>query len=165
MCQKSLSLCPDDLKFLSVVKNPQVIVATHAYGKRSGVRYMTNGLKVYYIPRLPFIQQDVLPTLCGSLPILRTIFVREGITLVHGHQAFSTLCHEALLHARTMGLRVVFTDHSLYGFADLGSIHMNKVQPFAFETCPFLLPLSLMLISVLVCLCKLCMETSDMSML
>jgi hypothetical protein len=163
--KKSLSLCPDDLKFLSVVKNPQVIVATHAYGKRSGVRYMTNGLKVYYIPRLPFIQQDVLPTLCGSLPILRTIFVREGITLVHGHQAFSTLCHEALLHARTMGLRVVFTDHSLYGFADLGSIHMNKVRPFAFETHPFLLPLSLMLISVLVCLCKLCMETSDMSTL
>ncbi|KAH8967954.1 hypothetical protein BDL97_03G103600 [Sphagnum fallax] len=108
----------------------KVIVATHAYGKRSGVRYMTNGLKVYYIPRLPFIQQDVLPTLCGSLPILRTIFVREGITLVHGHQAFSTLCHEALLHARTMGLRVVFTDHSLYGFADLGSIHMNKVLQF-----------------------------------
>ena len=91
------------------------------------MRYMTNGLKVYYIPRLPFIQQNVLPTLSGSLPILRTIFVREGITLVHGHQAFSTLCHEALLHARTMGLRVVFTDHSLYGFADLGSIHMNKV--------------------------------------
>jgi hypothetical protein len=64
-----------------------------------------------------------------------------------------------------MGLRVVFTDHSLYGFADLGSIHMNKVWPFAFETCPFLLPLSLMLISVLVCLCKLCMQTSDMPIL
>lgn len=105
----------------------QVVVATHAYGRRSGVRYMTNGLKVYYIPRLPFIQQNVLPTLSGSLPIIRTILVREGITLVHGHQAFSTLCHESLLHARTMGLRVVFTDHSLYGFADLGSIHMNKV--------------------------------------
>lgn len=109
---------------------PQVVVATHAYGRRSGVRYMTNGLKVYYIPRLPFIQQNVLPTLSGSLPIIRTILVREGITLVHGHQAFSTLCHESLLHARTMGLRVVFTDHSLYGFADLGSIHMNKVLRF-----------------------------------
>ncbi|KAG0573999.1 hypothetical protein KC19_VG227300 [Ceratodon purpureus] len=108
----------------------KVVVATHAYGRRSGVRYMTNGLKVYYIPRLPFIQQNVLPTLSGSLPIIRTILVREGITLVHGHQAFSTLCHESLLHARTMGLRVVFTDHSLYGFADLGSIHMNKVLQF-----------------------------------
>eukprot|EP00252_Welwitschia_mirabilis_P001241 TRINITY_DN11137_c0_g2_i1.p1 TRINITY_DN11137_c0_g2~~TRINITY_DN11137_c0_g2_i1.p1 ORF type:complete len:207 (-),score=36.33 TRINITY_DN11137_c0_g2_i1:372-992(-) len=44
--------------------------------------------------------------------------------------AFSTLCHEALLHSRTMGYKVVFTDHSLYGFADLGSIHMNKVLQF-----------------------------------
>lgn len=113
----------------------QVVVATHAYGRRSGVRYMTNGLKVYYIPRVPFIQQNALPTLSGSLPIIRTIIVREGITLVHGHQAFSTLCHESLLHARTMGLRVVFTDHSLYGFADLGSIHMNKVCIHSIRDC------------------------------
>ncbi|KAM2613563.1 hypothetical protein TB2_028293 [Malus domestica] len=31
------------------------------------------------------------------------------------------------MHARTMGYKIVFTDHSLYGFADVGSIHMNKV--------------------------------------
>ncbi|KAM2287673.1 hypothetical protein ACFXTI_028648 [Malus domestica] len=31
------------------------------------------------------------------------------------------------MHARTMGYKIVFTDHSLYGFADAGSIHMNKV--------------------------------------
>jgi phosphatidylinositol N-acetylglucosaminyltransferase subunit A len=103
---------------------------THAYGKRSGVRYMTNGLKVYYIPWLPFFMQNCLPTIYGIFPILRTILIRERITLVHGHQAFSTLCHEALLHARTMGYKVVFTDHSLYGFADIGSIHMNKVLQF-----------------------------------
>ncbi|CAD6333126.1 unnamed protein product [Miscanthus lutarioriparius] len=29
-----------------------------------------------------------------------------------------------------MGYKVVFTDHSLYGFADAGSIHMNKVLQF-----------------------------------
>ncbi|XLS75489.1 hypothetical protein HN51_032354 [Arachis hypogaea] len=29
-----------------------------------------------------------------------------------------------------MGYRVVFTDHSLYGFSDAGSIHMNKVLQF-----------------------------------
>ncbi|KAG2635037.1 hypothetical protein PVAP13_2NG315000 [Panicum virgatum] len=34
------------------------------------------------------------------------------------------------MHARTMGYKVVFTDHSLYGFADAGSIHMNKVLQF-----------------------------------
>ncbi|WVZ71310.1 hypothetical protein U9M48_019908, partial [Paspalum notatum var. saurae] len=36
----------------------------------------------------------------------------------------------SLMHARTMGYKVVFTDHSLYGFADAGSIHMNKVLQF-----------------------------------
>ncbi|KAL8513539.1 hypothetical protein ACS0TY_012855 [Phlomoides rotata] len=103
----------------------KVFVMTHAYGNRSGVRYMTGGLKVYYVPCKPFLMQNTLPTFYGTLPIIRTILIRERISLVHGHQAFSTLCHEALMHARTMGYKVVFTDHSLYGFADVGSIHMN----------------------------------------
>lgn len=108
----------------------KVVVMTHAYGNRSGVRYMTGGLKVYYIPWRPFLMQNTLPTFYFTLPIMRTILVREKISLVHGHQAFSTLCHEAIMHARTMGYKVVFTDHSLYGFADVGSIHMNKVLQF-----------------------------------
>ncbi|KAF7147154.1 hypothetical protein RHSIM_Rhsim03G0064700 [Rhododendron simsii] len=108
----------------------KVVVMTHAYEKRSGVRYMTGGLKVYYIPWKPFLMQNTLPTFYGTLPIIRTILIREKISLVHGHQAFSTLCHEALMHSRTMGYKVVFTDHSLYGFADAGSIHMNKVLQF-----------------------------------
>ncbi|GAV64347.1 Glycos_transf_1 domain-containing protein/PIGA domain-containing protein [Cephalotus follicularis] len=108
----------------------KVVVMTHAYGNRSGVRYMTNGLKVYYVPWRPFLMQNTLPTFYGTLPVMRTILIRERISLVHGHQAFSTLCHEALMHSRTMGYKVVFTDHSLYGFADVGSIHMNKVLQF-----------------------------------
>ncbi|XLR38655.1 hypothetical protein S83_023315 [Arachis hypogaea] len=108
----------------------KVVVVTHAYGNRSGVRYMTGGLKVYYVPWRPFVMQNSFPTLFPSLPIIRTILIRERITIVHGHQAFSTLCHEALMHSRTMGYRVVFTDHSLYGFSDAGSIHMNKVLQF-----------------------------------
>ncbi|XP_016652713.1 PREDICTED: phosphatidylinositol N-acetylglucosaminyltransferase gpi3 subunit-like isoform X3 [Prunus mume] len=107
-----------------------VVVMTHAYNNRSGVRYMTGGLKVYYVPWKPFLMQNTFPTFYGTLPIVRTILIREKISLVHGHQAFSTLCHEALMHARTMGYKVIFTDHSLYGFADAGSIHMNKVLQF-----------------------------------
>lgn len=34
------------------------------------------------------------------------------------------------MHARIMGYKVVFTDHSLNGFSDAGSIHMNKVLQF-----------------------------------
>ena len=31
------------------------------------------------------------------------------------------------MHARTMGIRAVFTDHSLFGFADASSILTNKI--------------------------------------
>jgi len=46
-------------------------------------------------------------------------------------QAFSSLAHEAMLHARTMGTKVVYTDHSLFGFADASSIVTNKVLKFS----------------------------------
>ncbi|GFH13038.1 uncharacterized protein HaLaN_08839 [Haematococcus lacustris] len=47
--------------------------------------------------------------------------------LTNGLKAFSTLGLEACLQARTMGYKVVFTDHSLFGFADAASILMNKL--------------------------------------
>jgi phosphatidylinositol glycan class A protein len=34
---------------------------------------------------------------------------------------------ECLFHARTMGLHVVYTDHSLFGFDDLACVNLNKV--------------------------------------
>jgi phosphatidylinositol glycan class A protein len=106
----------------------KVIVLTHFYAPdRKGVRYMTNGLKVYYIPMLPFYNQCVLPTVYTSCAIIRDILIREQITVVHGHSAFSTLAHEAIIHARLMNIRTVFTDHSLFGFADASSILTNKV--------------------------------------
>lgn len=46
-------------------------------------------------------------------------------------QAFSTLAIEAILHARTLGISAVFTDHSLCGFSDVSSILVNKVLEFA----------------------------------
>ncbi|XP_037435301.1 phosphatidylinositol N-acetylglucosaminyltransferase subunit A-like isoform X3 [Triticum dicoccoides] len=88
----------------------KVVVMTHAYGKRSGVRYVTGGLKVYYVPWRPFLMQNTLPTLFMTFPIIRTILIRERISVVHGHQAFSTLCHEALMHARTMGYKFTLAD-------------------------------------------------------
>ena len=105
----------------------QVVVLTHAYGQRYGVRFLTNGLKVvpmhadtlfpkhafrssacvqvYYAPRQPVHCQVVLPTLFGGFRLLRNILIREGITLVHAHQAFSVMGHEAILQARTMGYK------------------------------------------------------------
>eukprot|EP00193_Tetraselmis_chui_P015616 CAMPEP_0177781224 /NCGR_PEP_ID=MMETSP0491_2-20121128/17717_1 /TAXON_ID=63592 /ORGANISM="Tetraselmis chuii, Strain PLY429" /LENGTH=435 /DNA_ID=CAMNT_0019301237 /DNA_START=51 /DNA_END=1359 /DNA_ORIENTATION=- len=121
-----------------MARGHKVVVLTHAYGDRTGVRYLTNGLKVYHAPRVPFYQQSTFPTLYGLFPLLRVILLRERISLVHGHQAFSNLAHEALLHARTMGYRVAFTDHSLFGFADLSSILMNKLLKFSLADCQHL---------------------------
>ncbi|XP_070979691.1 phosphatidylinositol N-acetylglucosaminyltransferase subunit A-like isoform X2 [Oncorhynchus clarkii lewisi] len=56
-----------------IEKGHKVVIATHTYGCRKGVRYLTNGLKVYYLP----LQ--------------------------------------------------VFTDHSLFGFADVSSVLTNKL--------------------------------------
>ncbi|XP_057708256.1 phosphatidylinositol N-acetylglucosaminyltransferase subunit A isoform X2 [Corythoichthys intestinalis] len=56
-----------------IEKGHKVVIVTHAYGHRKGIRYLTNGLKVYYLP----LQ--------------------------------------------------VFTDHSLFGFADVSSVLTNKL--------------------------------------
>eukprot|EP01063_Lacrimia_lanifica_P003793 TRINITY_DN12075_c0_g2_i1.p1 TRINITY_DN12075_c0_g2~~TRINITY_DN12075_c0_g2_i1.p1 ORF type:complete len:466 (+),score=170.18 TRINITY_DN12075_c0_g2_i1:130-1527(+) len=111
----------------------KVVIVTynrHAEG-RGGVRYMTNGLKVYYLPlfALKFLAGSVtLPTAHpGMFPLLRQIVIRERVDIVHGHQTTSSMCHHAMFHACTMGVPTVFTDHSLFGFADLASILINKV--------------------------------------
>lgn len=104
----------------------KVIIITHSYGDRKGVRYMTNGLKVYYLPIKVFYNQCILPTMICNIPILRNVFIREQIQIVHGHSAFSALAHEAMQIGVLMGLRAIFTDHSLFGFADLSAVVTNK---------------------------------------
>mmetsp|Transcript_7640 Transcript_7640/g.8329 ORF Transcript_7640/g.8329 Transcript_7640/m.8329 type:complete len:431 (+) Transcript_7640:5-1297(+) len=104
-----------------------VIVVTHAYHGRQGIRALTNGLKVYYLPLTVCFDQIILPTICSFFLLLRTILVRERITIVHCHQSGSSLAAEALLCARALGYHVCYTDHSLFGFGDIFSIHLNKI--------------------------------------
>lgn len=113
----------------------KVVVLTHSYGDRIGVRYMTNGLKVYYIPVKVFYNQCVLPTMICSIPLIRYIFLREEIQIVHGHSAFSALAHEGMLIGRLMGLKTIFTDHSLFGFADASAILTNKFLEISLADC------------------------------
>lgn len=110
-----------------------VVIYTHAYeqGSYCGVTYFTNGLKVYYVPRKSIYQAATLPTIFGGFSKLREVILSERIDLVHAHQAFSAMANEAVIHARTMNIPTVFTDHSLFGFADLASIMMNKALKFS----------------------------------
>lgn len=41
-----------------------------------------------------------------SIPLIRYIYLREEIQIVHGHSAFSALAHEGMLIGRLMGLKV-----------------------------------------------------------
>ncbi|XP_041782532.1 phosphatidylinositol N-acetylglucosaminyltransferase subunit A [Anopheles merus] len=118
-----------------LARGHNVIVITHSYGDRKGVRYMTNGLKVYYVPIKVFYNQVVLPTMICNIPLLRYILLREQIDIVHGHSAFSTLAHETMNVAQLLGLRSVFTDHSLFGFADLSAVVTNKFLEISLANC------------------------------
>lgn len=90
-----------------IEKGHKVVVVTHAYGRRKGVRYLTNGLKVYYLPLQVMYNQSTATTCYHSLPLMRCVFVRERITVVHAHSSFSAMAHDSLFHAKTMGLNTV----------------------------------------------------------
>ena len=73
-------------------------------------------------PLPPQSAHATLPAFFHAFPHLRQIFLRERIELVHSHVALSALGMEAILHARTMGIKAVFTDHSLLGLGGYGEI-------------------------------------------
>lgn len=108
-----------------------VVIVTHAYGAdRVGVRYLTNGLKVYYTPLFVLHREATFPSVFSMTPIVRHILLREQVQIVHGHSSGSALAQETMVHASALGLHTVFTDHSLYGFTVLGSILLNKLLLF-----------------------------------
>jgi len=49
-------------------------------GLRQGVRYMTNGLKVYYLPLAVCFDQVIFPTLYAFFPLFRNILIRSTFT-------------------------------------------------------------------------------------
>ena len=112
-----------------IQKGHRVIVVTHAYApNRVGVRHLASGLTIYYLPVRVLVSQDTLPNFFTSHPLLRYIYVREGIQIVHAHQALSSLAHEAIFHARDLGIRTIFTDHSLFSMGeDVASVLTNKL--------------------------------------
>ncbi|KAG7362697.1 group 1 glycosyl transferase [Nitzschia inconspicua] len=112
----------------------KVIVITHAYDNRKGVRYMSGPLKVYYCPFIPMTDQDILPTLTATFPLWRQIMVREKVEIVHVHQATSVMSNESVVYAAALGLPSVYTDHSLFQFDDLAGVILNRVLETTLST-------------------------------
>lgn len=82
---------------------------------------------MYHIPFPTIASSATLPNFLTFLPYFRSIILREGVELVHAHASLSSLAHEGILHAHHLGVRTIFTDHSLFGFEDAASILTNKL--------------------------------------
>ncbi|KAL1234732.1 Phosphatidylinositol N-acetylglucosaminyltransferase subunit A [Trichinella pseudospiralis] len=118
-----------------VQRGHRIVIVTHHYEGRRGIRYLSNGLKIYYLPFVILFSQCVIPSLLSTLPAARYILQREKIEILHSHSSLSTLAQEFMFHANLIGVRTVFTDHSLFGFADMASIAGNKMLECSLVHC------------------------------
>ena len=105
----------------------KVTVLTHHRKNRQGIKYMGNGIKVYFTPLMSLYDDSSYPILYGALKIIREICFTERINIIHCHQSSSCLSLEGIFHSKMLGKNVVLTEHSLYGFSDLDDSSLNKV--------------------------------------
>ncbi|BFU23878.1 phosphatidylinositol N-acetylglucosaminyltransferase subunit A, putative [Entamoeba histolytica HM-1:IMSS-B] len=109
----------------------KVVVITHQYGNRTGVRVLKNGIKVYYLPLLRMFNECCFPTGMSEHALIRNILIREQIQILHAHQSFSAISLESMFFARLLGIRVFLTEHSLFGLKGLASIMLNSVLQYS----------------------------------
>lgn len=84
---------------------------------------------IIYLPELQFS----FPMFFSSFPLFRSIFIRERIQIVHGHQFTSMIAHEAMRHARTMVTCLYTLMTSLLVYAEMGyRIYYKRVIKEAF---------------------------------
>ena len=81
-----------------IIRGHKVVIVAHAYGDRTGVRWLSRGLKVYYLPIPVMYNQCTMPNFFCALPLMRSIFIRERVTHVHGHQVRKQCGHFTLLY-------------------------------------------------------------------
>ena len=105
----------------------KVTVLTHHRKNRQGIKYMGNGIKVYFTTLMTLYDDTSIPLLLGDLKILREICYREKIDIIHCHQSSSCLSLEAIFHSKILGVNIVLSEHSLYGFSYLNEASLNKV--------------------------------------
>ncbi len=59
--------------------------------------------------------------------LMRNIFIREDIELVHGHQGTSTIVMMVNFLTTLMKIPYIHTEHSLYDFGSKNSIELNNL--------------------------------------
>ena len=105
-----------------------VIILTHFYKNRNGIRYMSNGIKVYYSPFIATKVNIIYPTVgLATFDYIRTLAISEKIDIFHCHCSTSLLMEETIFIASCLKIPVITTDHSLFAFNDFACTNINKV--------------------------------------
>jgi phosphatidylinositol glycan class A protein len=89
---------------------------------------MANGLKMYHLQLLPLINGTVgFPSFLNGIPIVREVLLREKIDVVHGHFSTSVSMTMVMMAAKALGVKTVITEHTLFPFGTLETVHLNKL--------------------------------------
>ena len=115
-----------------IERGHKVIMITNSYrGVRTGIRVLGNGMKVYHLPLLPIVDEDVAyPCFLLFNGVFRDIFIREHVDIVHGHLTTSITAAMVLRAAELLNIRYVMSEHSNYSFNELGLLQVNKALKF-----------------------------------
>ena len=105
----------------------KVTVLTHHRKDRQGIKYMGNGIKVYFTPLMTLYDDSSIPIMFSNLKIIREICYTEKIDIIHCHQSSSCLSLEGIFHSKMLGKNSILSEHSLYGFSLLDEASLNKV--------------------------------------
>lgn len=89
---------------------------------------MANGLKVYHLPLLPVLRNDVaFFALLNLVPLVRQILIREHIDICHGHLSTSVTMAMVMIVAKACSIKTVVTEHTHFVYNDIGCINLNKM--------------------------------------
>jgi phosphatidylinositol glycan class A protein len=126
------------LAYCLMERGNKVIILTRAYENRQGIRYISNGIKCYYLPLSNWpIGTIIFPAVVLGVNylLIRDIFFREKIDICHCHQSTSTLVIDITNIAYNLGVRTVLTDHSTWNLHDFGYIDISKLWKVCSMVC------------------------------
>ncbi|XP_953394.1 glycosyl transferase, putative [Theileria annulata] len=105
----------------------KVVIFTRNFGnRRVGIRYLSNGIKVYHHWNVMFLPPSTTPTFFDAFPYYRSVLIRENVDIIHMHMASSRYKGEFELCANLLDYRLIFTDHSLFSMCDIGPVFLNE---------------------------------------
>ena len=77
---------------------------------------------------LPLINGSVaFASYLNGIPIIREVLLREQIDVLHGHFSTSVTMTMVMMTAKALGVKTVITEHTLFPFGSLETVHLNKL--------------------------------------